>query len=154
MPLRCFRAVRSHLAPLPKATVRNIVSPSRLWSPSPIPISSMINRTRPDTNIDGEDVKRFDNVVRPVVEGNPTTQLGGGQPQLASGVDPHGVDPEQAGVLDEGGARAVGCDLLDGQAVRVRAVDVAARVDCRAARRRRQRERLHVLPDHRVGVQR
>lgn len=114
----------------------------------------MINRTRPDANMKREDMQGLDDTIRPIIERDATIQLRGGHPQLARAVDPHGVDPEQAVVLDEGCARAVGGDLLDGQPVRVGAVDVALRVDGRAARRGRQRERLDVRAEDRVRVQR
>ena len=115
----------------------------------------MINGTRPDTNIERKDIKRQLNGIDATVERNAARQLGGGGPQPAAGVDPHGIHPDEAGVLDEGAARAIGRDDLDGEAVRVGAVDVAAGVDGRAARRRRQRERLDVLPQlGAVAVQR
>lgn len=114
----------------------------------------MINWTGADANIDGEDIKRQLNAIDAAIERDAAGQLGGGGPKLAGRVDPHGIDPDQAIILNEGLARPVGRDHLDGEAVRIGAVDVAARVDRRPARRRRQRERLDMLPEHGVAVER
>lgn len=55
--------------------------------------------------------------------------LGGGQPQLVVGGDPHEVSPDESVILDDDAGVAVGGDPPDGEQVGVGEVQVAVGVD-------------------------